>query len=309
MKYGFSFKGIHTKEFAGLTVKTASRPIKPEMRDAMFTAPFADGAQSTAKNNPYGREFYEGRQFTVNMFLTADNSVKLNKKLAKISSWLTGSGELIFDDTPLIVWDARAAGSVDYAPERAGRKAVLSVSFEVQPFGRLLWSAGDGSEIGQDNVYLGDNLPIGALDGYNTEILVEGDRYGSITMVNYGDRYVRPIVEMRLMSVGAAAHIGAVKVTVNGDDKNSMMLGPGRNVKVIIVDCDKHTVTDDDGNNILGRGTDETWFSGNFIELPPGKNTLSLERLSNDGDGDVEVKVDFTTAYMWDVDFDETDWG
>ena len=187
MKYGFSFKGIHTKEFAGLTVKTASRPIKPDMRDTVFTVPYMDGSQSTADKNPYGREFYGTRQFTVTMFLTAEDFSRLNKKLAKISSWLTGSGELIFDDTPLIIWDAKAAGSVDYAPERAGKKAVLSITFEVQPFGHLAWSINDGPEIGQEGIYLGDNIPLGPDEQSNTVTLTESRTTGTINVLNYGD--------------------------------------------------------------------------------------------------------------------------
>ena len=309
MKYGFSFKGIHTKEITGLTVKTASRPIKADMRDTVFTVPFMDGSISTAVNNPYRREFYEARRFTMTMMLTAEDFTGLNKKLAKISSWLTGRGELIFDDTPLIVWDATAAGSVDYMPERAGRKAVLSVSFEVQPFGRLAWGVNECPAIGQDGIYLGDNIPIG-LGEANTVTLTESDTSKSFTVINYGDRYVRPIVTMKSVSNGPSAYVGSITVTVNGDEENSMMTGPGREVKTVIVNCEKHTVTDDDGKNILGRSAiDETWFSGRFIELPPGKNTLSLFRSAHEGAGDAEVTVDFTPAYMWDADFDMTDWG
>ena len=88
-----------------------------------------------------------------------------------------------------------------------------------------------------------------------------------------------------------------------------MMIGPGSQVKTVIIDCEKHTVTDDDGNNILGRSAiDETWFSGRFIELPPGKNVLSLRRTSHANGGDAKITVDFAPMYMWDVDFDDMDW-
>ena len=312
MKYGFSFKGIHTSEFAGLTVKTASRPIKPDMRDAVFTAPFMDGSMSTASNNPYGREFYEARQFSVTMFLTAVNLTSLNKKLAKISAWLTGSGELIFDDTPLIVWEARAAGAVDYAPERAGKKAVLSVSFEVQPFGSLVWSAANGPEIGQETIRLGDNLPIGMGGGNYKATIVEtpsATHVAGMVFTNYGDRPVRPVITMKSVSSGASARIGTVTVSVNDSDENKMTLYSGRNVKLVVADCNKHTLTDGDGMSIMGGGSELVNISGRFIELPPGSNRLRFSRLGIEGAGDVEVTIDFIPLYMWDIDLDETDWG
>ena len=301
MKYGFSFKGKHTNEFAGLTVKTASRPIKPDMRDAVFTAPYADGSQSTADKNPYGREFYETRQFTVTMFLTADDFTSLNRKLAKISSWLTGSGELIFDDTPLVIWNAKAAGAVDYAPERAGKKAVLSISFEVQPFGHLVWGIGDGPVIGQAGIYLGDNIPIG-LDGQNNTVTLTASASSkTLTVLNYGDRYVRPVITIR-----PAAYAGEVTVSISGSE-NSMMIDSGSGVKTVVIDCDRHTVTDENGNNIMGRPEgDKVCFSGRFTELPPGKSTLLISRTS--GEGNAEVTVDFAPMLMWDANFDDVDW-
>ena len=310
MKYGFSFKGTHTKEFAGLTVKTTSRPIKSDMRDAVFTAPYMDGSISTASNNPYGREFYESRQFVVTMFLTAENLVRLNKKLAKISSWLTGSGELIFDDAPLIIWDARAAGSVDYAPERAGKKAVLTITFEVQPFGRLAWHVTDGPELGQDGIYLGDNLPLGmGTGGYTVTVESLENLIVSQGILNYGDRPVRPVITFRTLGSGSVPDMGIITIRVNGDSGNEMTLYAGNEVKTFIADCEKHALTNIDGKNIMGRNPKLVNFSGRFIELPPGENRLIITRRAGASAADIEITVDFMPRYMWDADFDAVDWG
>ncbi len=306
MKYGFSFKGTHTKEFQGLTVKTASRPIKPEMRNQTFTAPFADGAVSAADKNPYGREFYEGRVFTMVMTLTAPDFPELNARLEKISVWLMGSGELIFDDSPLISWDARAVGSVDYAPERAGTRAILSAAFEVSPFGRLVWRAPDGPEISRVGIRLGDQIPIGAdAEGYMKDIAE--DKTERMVINNYGDAHVRPIITIRALNSDSSARIGTVTLEIPG--KASMTISGGSQVKTAIADCGRHIVTDENGNVIFGRAANQVWISGGFLELPPGRSSLYVSRTAHAGSGGVSVAVDFAPAYMWSTSVNDIDWG
>ena len=301
MKYGFSFKGTHTGSIPGLTVRTASRPIKPETRDTKFIVPFADGAISTAADNPYRREFYEPRIFTMTMMLTAGNMMILNKRLEKVSSWLTGTGKLIFDDTPLIEWDAAAYGSVDYAPERSGTKAVISVSFEAAPFGRLAWNVLDGPKIGQRGIYLRDELPLGP---GKYVITMREDETDSVLFPinNCGDRHIRPIIRMRATGTDSSARTGIVKIDV---DSSEMVVSGGEIVKTAIVDCDKHTVTDAHGSNILGRlYTDQVWITGEFTELQPGRNSLSVKRIVHEGDGGIEIEFDFVPEFIWDADIE-----
>lgn len=300
MKYGFSFNNIHSNSIDGLTVKTVSRPITPEMRDNKFIVPHADGAVFTATANPLKRPFYETRVFTISMMLRASGILELTKKLAKISEWLTGTGTLKFDDTPLVAWEATGVSSIDYAPERRGTKAVMSVSFEVQPFGHLPWSVADGPMLGQDYVYLGDSLPIG--EGSNFYMVMTGSQV-ELEVLNYGSHYAQPVITVK--TTGTEKRIGAISVIANGDAKMNIYTSGD----TMIADCKRHILTDGDNKNIMTGDTASIGFSGQFIELRPGVNTLKFQKSPSATSANLEITVDYIPNTIWDFDFDSIEWG
>ena len=64
MKNGFIFKDRHSSDF-GVTVRTKSRPILPSVKENIVDLPYRDGGYDFSKANPFGREFYNDRIFTV----------------------------------------------------------------------------------------------------------------------------------------------------------------------------------------------------------------------------------------------------
>ena len=130
MKVGFTFKDKHTSDF-GVTALTQSRPVLPEVKSYTFEAAAVDGEYDFSEANEFAREFYKDRVIEVDIQAGAENLESLQRTLTRLSKWLIGRGDLVFDDIPHVIWDARIIDTVVYKPERDGRKTVLSVSFRV----------------------------------------------------------------------------------------------------------------------------------------------------------------------------------
>ena len=126
MEFGFTYKGRHTRAF-GVTSRTKSRSLLPETKRYVYDAPAKDGSYDFTEANEFDRAFYKDRVFDMTLTVTASSLIELSRKAAKIAAWLTGAGTLVFDDAPLVMWQARAASDVAYTPEKAahGRSCPL----------------------------------------------------------------------------------------------------------------------------------------------------------------------------------------
>ena len=138
MRNGFIFKDRHSSDF-GVTVRTKSRPILPSVKENIVDLPYRDGGYDFSKANPFGREFYNDRIFTVTFNIYADNLAEMQRNLSLLSLWLCGEGELIFDDMPFSKWRGKVSDEVIYMPEYSGRKAVMEVSFRAEPFCKCIF--------------------------------------------------------------------------------------------------------------------------------------------------------------------------
>ena len=257
MRTGFTYKNKHCSEF-GITMVTKSRPILPELRSAPMELPNADGSMEYAAANDYGRAFYKNRTFTLGLYIRANNIYELEKRISRIAVWLSGAGRLSFDDMPAVYWDAAVIGSVDYAPERAGTKAILSVSFEVKPFSAAVFSLPAGPRLG-DPIRLGDLVRL----GYDSRMRFTITGSGDFVIENIGTVPVRPVfvitsskengsvwsMECRGRSFGYIASVSFNSMTV---------------------DTKEYTCTAE-GKNLMGG------ITGEFFELMSGDNTIHFE--------------------------------
>ena len=157
MRNGFIFKDRHSSDF-DVTVRTKSRPILPSVKENIVDLPYRDGGYDFSKANPFGREFYNDRIFTVTFNIYADNLAEMQRKLSLLSLWLCGEGELIFDDMPFLKWRGKVSDEVIYMPEHSGRKAVMEVSFRAEPFCKCIFNT-DGPTL-EMPFMLGANIPI-----------------------------------------------------------------------------------------------------------------------------------------------------
>ena len=157
MRTGFKFKGRHSSDF-GIVAKTKSKPIVPEQKVYTYDLPGADGEIDMSECNEYGRTMYKSRLIEIELQISAGDLSELQRTAARIAAWLTGKGELIFDYSYGAKWDARVSSDISFAPELAGKKAVMSVVFKTD-MGKATFTTGEGVLL-KDCISLDSNLPL-----------------------------------------------------------------------------------------------------------------------------------------------------
>lgn len=272
MKPGFKFNDKHTNDF-GVTAQTQSRPIRPETKSQTYETPLTDGEYDFSDANIHGREFYNNRVFKIDLKVIADNLTVLQKKLSKLAAWLMGKGDLTFDDTPVVKWDAHIVDTIEYKPEH-GKSAVLSVLFKVKSFARLVFNVFDGPCL-DDDILLDDDIPLDTSEYFT----FTGEGNHSHTVMNIGEAAVRPIITISGVS-------GAVQLTCSGHT----LTVPGN----CTVDCEHQLVTYD-GASLMSS------VSGTFFELAPGANVLTVSKTAT-------IEISYEPRYLHDADLSEVDW-
>lgn len=278
MRTGFTFKNKHSGEF-GATVSTESRPILPDTKSQTYDVPLADGEYDFSEANIYRRRFYKSRTFKVNIGVLEGRLADLQKKLEKLAVWLTGKGDLIFDDTPSVIWDARVDDLIEYKPEKGGKSALLSVTFTASAFTRLVFNVIDGPRLG-DAIELDSDIPL----DISPYFIFTGS--GSFTAYNIGDAPVRPIITV----TGTAGKT----LTLTFDNAVLTVVIPTTGTAVI--DCEKQTVTDGSGNSVMENVT------GMFPELAAGENAFSVENAKT-------TQISYEPRYFYNADLSEVDLG
>lgn len=261
-----------------MTVRTKSRPIIPSVKSFTLDLPYRDGEYDFSASNPQDREHYMNRVFIMMLTAAADNLTALQSKISKLSLWLSGSGDLIFDDIPLIVWHARISDEIIYMPEHGGKTAMLEVSFSASPFGKNIF--------GTEGPVLDTEMPLDSLIPLSLEekyiCTVTGS--GEMCIINFGDRPARPVIKI-------AGNAGKVTLTL-GDKSLSFTAGGSASVNF-----EKQTVTNAGGS---------VKVSGEFFELKEGANVL---KITNSNSSKLTVTAVFTPEYMYSADYSEIDWG
>lgn len=277
MQKGLTFRGIHSASL-GVSVKTRSRPVLPEARRLTFEPAAADGVRDLSAFNSRGRVLYSERRFTADMHVSADDVDGLQRKLARIASWLCGSGELVFDDLPDVVWKASMLGMLDYAPERAGKQAILSAEFNAEPFSYAPFTARQGIPIGSSRP-IGSDIPIG-LPGILTYTLGAS---GTVEALNIGTAPTRPVITIN-------DPFGTYTAEINGVSIEAEI---GASADALVIDCENYRVYAVNGSGYLR-------FSGTFPELFPGMNEI---RISGIGIAGKTVTVDYRPRFLygWEV--------
>lgn len=272
MRAGFKFKNKHTNDF-GVTAQTQSRPIRPETKSQAYETPAMDGEYDFSEANMHGREFYNDRSFKMNLQVVADNLVGLQKKLSKLAAWLMGKGELTFDDTPLVRWEAKVSDTIEYKPEH-GKNALLTVVFKVKAFAKLVFSVFEGPCL-DDEIELDSDIPLDMSEHFT----FTGEGMHSHTVMNIGEAAVRPVINISGVS-------GKVSLACNGHT----LTVPGN----CTIDCAKQIVAYEDVSLMNS-------VSGTFFELAPGANVLTISKTA-------KVEISYEPRYLHDADLSEVDW-
>ena len=279
MKNGFVFKGRSSNEF-GVDIQTKNRTMLPSVKNQTYSVPNMDGEYDMTEANEYGRAFYEDRVFEVTMHIYGDNLAELERKTARIASWLTGKGLFKFDDMSSL-YNARVISNVAFTPERYGKKADVSVIFQSEAIGRADFNVSDGIELGKA-IPLDSNFPLD-MSEFFVKDLTAGEN--TVEIVNIGDFYVRPILTFD----------GAANITVTYGDSKIMIEDLETDA---VMNFEKCIVTNSDGDNLISK------MSGKFFELPPGISELEIYASE-----ECQMKIDYTPRTIYDFDFSQTDWG
>ncbi len=289
MRNGFTFKNRHSSEF-GIVAKTKSRPVLPEMKSYTFDSPLIDGMYDFSESNEYGHAFYNDRFFEVGLQVSADSLKALETKVSKIAVWLKGSGDLIFDDMPLVKWRARVVSELGFAPELRGKTTVMTVAFRAAPFSACVFDTADGPVI-DSVIELGMNVPLDVPGRFIWTVTGGESSYAAaektINVINTGNVYTRSVIRI----------VGTVKnISVARGDKTLLVKTSGSG---FIIDLKKKTVTDLSGQNAM------TSVCGDFFELETGVSEITVSLYAI---GEASVAVEYTPEFVYDFDFDDVDW-
>ncbi|MCH5212269.1 MAG: phage tail family protein [Oscillospiraceae bacterium] len=284
MKIGFSFKGIHSRDM-GVYASTRSRSALPEVRREAFEADVGDGVTELSANNVYKRFLYKERVFQINVCVSADDIFKLQQRISKVARWLNGSGKLIFDDLPGVYWQASIISPTEFAPEAKGRKAVLTVYFNAQPFSFAEFAAAERIPIGTKYIKLGDHIPI----GLKSMLTVTGTGTQTIKAYNIGNAPTKPVIT--IYSAGTSGYNYTVTITKTAADGTVTEFKFRRNpyIQETVIDMDKGILTQN--------GDFFVPASGSFFELEPGENTVTVS-----ADFEKTVTVDYIPRFFYGLE-------
>lgn len=290
MRSGFTYNGKHSSGF-GITAKTKSRPVVPEMKYNSFESPLIDGVYDFSEANEYGRVFYNDRFFEIQIQVTSDNLRTLEKKVSKIAVWLRGSGELQFDDMPLVKWKCRIISEMGFMPELRGKMTVMTAVFRVEPYSRCVFDTVNGPVLDLETE-LDTNIPIDIPCMLTWDFAGGNNQYADVSkvlkIVNAGNAHVRPVIRIDGQVKNISLGCGSKALQIN-DTKSGF-----------IIDCEKQIVTDSSGADVM------TKFEGGFPELGEG---VSYMQLSMSVNGSASVSVEYIPRFIYDCDFDDADWG
>lgn len=296
-----TFKGKHLSELGiEAAVKSKKRPLLPEVKDYTYDIPYSDGSLDLSEQNPMGRRFYKDRIFSLIICVKASCMNELSENVSKLCSFMTGNGELIFDDMPNVKWDARVIEEMSFEPKYYGHEAEVEVNFLCRPFSRYFMNTAEDVLLGSD-IRIGSDVPLGAWRGIYTYEMNGGtsDRDG-IKITNYGTAPVSPIIRINID--GTLDKPGVSLRVRKGSIEGKVIFWTNRFdvSKEIIIDFENHKIFAD-GQNITGKirwdmGTGECLY-----ELLPGENRLYIS--INDGySGTGTITAEFEPRFLYNAD-------
>lgn len=301
---GITFKGRHSSEFSA-AVKTKTRPVTADVKETLYSAPLADGSVDFSDVNGYGHEFYEDKIIELEFAFTADNIIKLQQKAGRIAGWLSGKGTLVFDDSPLVEWDARILSSADFKISAGGRAGQITAAFRVKPFAKFMYSTMDDVLIGDSKVLIGDALPLGGVKPYYTFDFTNM-LWETFSVYNPGDEYIRPVITITRAS---GTFLGSIEIMLNNTDIKPFCIDLTEEKYVdVIFNLEKYTVT-----GITPGNTEEDITSLNtascYADLKPGANQVRIQGTAFSQPGGVAVKFEFAPGFFFNGDWSDFDAG
>lgn len=279
---GFEFKGIYSKDM-GVIMKTTNRPILPEQKRYEIDIPLADGSVDFSASNALKRNVYNDRIIELELAFVDNDIYTLQQHAAKIAVWLTGAGELRFDDMNFAHWKAKVIQGVDFTPILLGKAARIKVYFKC-----AAWAVNDFSTSGpilDQEIALDSPIPLD-MSLYFTSNLHPGEN--EILVNNFGSWYTKPIFHF-------AGTGNSVRVSLPTYEEFQVHVT--HLFTMLKIDCEKQRVYDD--------AEDITrYVSGNFFELPPSPAVPLI--VDWDGEEGATLFVEYMPKWVYGADMEST---
>ncbi len=123
----FSFKGTNVTDIIpDIMIPDIRIPLRPEVRKRKMEIPGRDGAWNFGPGEK--RDFNIEVDFTIN----ATDNADLRSKMRSLSSFLDGSGELIFTDDPTQTYQAEVYSQISTSKRVFTRVQSGTIIFECQ---------------------------------------------------------------------------------------------------------------------------------------------------------------------------------
>ena len=277
---GFYFRGRHSSDF-GAVVKSKLRPLLPEEKSVLVSPMMMDGSYDFSAANPWGRPFYMDRIFELSIAVTAADETALSKKVSALGAWLSGRGELIFDDMPSTVWEGAVIAGISFEPRYSGRTAQFTVVVRTRPFSCWILSVQEEPTLGV-SLLLGDNVPLAGFSGRFSSALAAGEN--SVVFDNIGQRPARP-----KLTFDFSAPVSELAVSFGGYSVSLEDIS----AQEICLDFEQCTA-EGDGDDITGH------VGGDFFELPMGESVISVDVPSMG-----TVKFDWRPQFVYAANFEK----
>lgn len=108
-------------------MKSQDRSLLPATKISQVDISFLDGKFNLSKE-----PVYDNRTITVNMSFVSSNLEYIQNKKREIAGWLSGGGQLVFDDEPNKFYNANIFQSLSFAQDNG--RVDFSISFECESF-------------------------------------------------------------------------------------------------------------------------------------------------------------------------------
>lgn len=274
---GITYRGKHSRRDLGVIVRTVTRPVLPPSRISEETIPYRDGSLDYSEQG--GRLFYDDKIVEIEVSMVDKSLPLLHRRIAKVAAWIAGGfGELIFDDMPYIVWQAKPIDVDGIAPQllRVGKTVV---QFRCRPFNHLVFNS-QGVKL-DSRVRLDADIPLDY--GAENEITVVNGTQ-TLSYEYAGDAPVRPDIvisgPMREITVGINGNQLIIRVGIPFDTYGG-----------VLIDCENWRCIGMNGGPV-------DMVSGDFMELVPGENSITTT-CSYAG----TMRLVFFTNYLYGSDF------
>lgn len=125
---GFTFRGRHSSEF-NIGCRSIDRSAIPERRKYELVIPHRSGTREIPS------DVYDKRKISVEIAAVFEETFEeFRIKIRELAYWLSGTGELSFDDEPDKKYTASLYDAIPLQQILLQPKAVVEITFDCQPF-------------------------------------------------------------------------------------------------------------------------------------------------------------------------------